>query len=202
VRWRHVALFVLAAAALLFLRRPDALLNPQLWAEDAVIFHAHADQSGLASLVRPHAGYHHLAPRLVAWAAARFDPLHTPAIYNFAAALIALATAVGVLRARWPGGPPTAWLAAASFVLVPHYSHEIFLNLTNVQWVLVSYLVLTLLCAPPLGRPAAALTTAAVFVAGLTSPFSAALLPLAAWRLRRSPTTAGRIVFGDRKSVV
>lgn len=195
VRWRYVTLFLLAAAALFFLRRPDALLNPQLWAEDAVVFHAHADQSGLASLARPNTGYHHLAPRLVATTASLLDPLHTPAIYNFAAALIALATAAAILRARWPGGPPVAWLAAASFVLVPHYSHEIFLNLTNVQWVLVSYLVLTLICAPPLGRLAPTLTTAAVFIAGLTSPFSAALIPLAAWRLWRSPTAAGRLVF-------
>lgn len=195
VRWRYIALFLVAAASLLFLRRPDALLNPQLWAEDAIVFHAHANESGIASLVRPNAGYHHLAPRIVAYVASLLDPLHTPAIYNGAAAMLSLAIAAAILRARWPGGPPVAWLAAASFVLVPHYSHEIYLNLTNVQWMLVNYLVLVLICAPPVGRLATTLTTGAVIIAGLTSPSSAALVPLAAWRAWRSPTNPGRLVF-------
>lgn len=188
--------FLVVALVLLVLRRPDGVTNPQLWAEDAVVFHAHADAFGIASLVMPNAGYFHLGPRVVALLARLIDPAFTPHVYNGAALLVALAVAVAILRSRLPGGRPVAAGCAFAFLLVPHYSHEVFLNLTNIQWVLISYLILVLVREPPTSARAQTLTAAGVVIAGLTSPFSAALVPLAGWRMWRAETRAQRVVFG------
>src|SRR5947209_16260287 len=38
VRWLPLTILHIAIFMLLFLRRPDSLLNPQLWAEDLLVF--------------------------------------------------------------------------------------------------------------------------------------------------------------------
>jgi len=79
---------VLVAALVVFLRFPDALVHPQLFAEGGYVFFAGAYTDGLSSVLKPYAGYLHFVPRLVALGAMEIDPKWTPAIYNVFAFLV------------------------------------------------------------------------------------------------------------------
>src|SRR5579872_3939418 len=69
-----------AIMLLLFLRRPDALLNPQFFAEDGVVFFHDQLLFGLwESLWIPHGGYLLIVQRLTAWWASFFPPIFAPA---------------------------------------------------------------------------------------------------------------------------
>lgn len=86
--WAAVAV----AAVCLALRKPWALLTPQLWAEDGSIFLVQDEQLGLAAWFTPYNGYLHLLPRIVAWVTSRtLDVAWWPAAYNGAAYLVTLA---------------------------------------------------------------------------------------------------------------
>src|SRR5215472_2407952 len=90
LRWdRYAILFALVFLLLVF-RRPDALTNPQFWAEDGVqFFFSQITRGTWASLFRPYAGYLHLIPRLVAAGASPLPARVAPLLYNFSALLIA-----------------------------------------------------------------------------------------------------------------
>ena len=188
-RWLAWTLILAAGAALLAYRRPDALQNPQVWAEDVIVFHAQAESLGWRSLFVPHAGYFHTWPRIVALGAQAVDPLYLPWAYNYSAWLIAAAVFAALLRVRTADGGGVGPIWAAAFLFTPHYSGEIFLALTNVQWVLTPFLVASVLRRPPEGGGPIALSTTAVLLAATTTPFSVILAPLAAWAglIRRSP---------------
>ena len=66
----------------LFLRRPEFLKDPQLWAEDG-IFLSQAFNLGIKSLIFSHAGYQHLYIRLVAYLTdiSPIALIHYPKVY-------------------------------------------------------------------------------------------------------------------------
>src|SRR2546426_117604 len=64
----QLVVFALAFAAVVS-RRPDAISNPQFWAEDGQVWYAEAHARGLRSLLSPYAGYFQTLPRVVAVAA-------------------------------------------------------------------------------------------------------------------------------------
>lgn len=171
---------VLALTALIVIRRPDALLNPQLWAEDGSVFLLGQDAHGFAAVLQPYMGYLHTLPRLTAWAADLvLDVAWWPAFYN----AVAFAVWLGVLarlfspRLNLPHRP---WLAAG--VLLAVQTPEILLNLTNAQWAGALLLLQQTLIARPAGRGERAADLALVALFGLTGPFIIPLLPLFAWR--------------------
>lgn len=181
--WREPRLngWVLAAlASLLLLRRPDALLAPQLWAEDGSVFLLGQDAHGFAAVLQPYMGYLHTLPRLTAWAAdTLLDVAWWPAFYN----AVAFAVWLGLLARLFSPRlnlPQRPWLAAG--VLLAVQTPEIFLNLTNAQWAGALLLLQQTLLTRPAGRGerTADLTLVALF--GLTGPFVIPLLPLFAWR--------------------
>ena len=162
-------------AGLLFLRRPDALVSPQLWAEDGSVFLLGQDAHGLAAVLQPYMGYLHTLPRLTAWAADLIlDVAWWPAFYN----AVAFAVWLGVLarlfspRLNLPHRP---WLAAG--VLLAVQTPEILLNLTNAQWAGALLLLQQTLIARPAGRGERAADLALVALFGLTGPFIIPLLP-------------------------
>jgi len=72
------AVAIAVTAALLFLRRPDAVFHAQFWAEDGVLWFADAYNFGpLKPLLWARAGYLQTLPRL-ACAAALWAPCCTP----------------------------------------------------------------------------------------------------------------------------
>src|SRR5580692_2207009 len=71
---------------LLFLRRPDALANPQFFAEDGMIFFHDQLLFGIRqALWIPHAGYVLAVQRLTALLGSYFCPVLAPAVYNITA---------------------------------------------------------------------------------------------------------------------
>src|SRR5262245_6238595 len=76
---------------IVFVRKPDAFLNPQLWAEDGSIFFAQQVVLGARAHLVPYAGTFNEVPRLVASAAALLPHLYAPVVYNLAALVVLLA---------------------------------------------------------------------------------------------------------------
>ncbi|MDP3073391.1 MAG: hypothetical protein Q8N18_24075 [Opitutaceae bacterium] len=176
--WRLAA--AAAIAAILFARKSHALLTPQFWAEDILVFFDQSLRLGPAAIFEPYGGYLHLLPRLVAAFGALLDPAAGPLLYNAAAGLITSAVLASLVSPRT--GPLGLGLALALLpVLLPH-SGEVFLNLTNVQWFTALLFFAALIKAEPATRGGSCAEAAALGVAGLTGPFGVLLLPAFAWR--------------------
>lgn len=188
--WREPRLtwwVLVAFAAALALRKPHALVMPQLWAEDGSVFLLDQDRIGTAALGSPYMGYLHTIPRLTAWIAAHLlDPAWWPAFYNGVAFAIWLAVVARTLSARLPLAH-RPWLAAACF-LGPQ-TGEILFNITNVQWIAALVLVQQAIIASPTNGIQRCGDLLLLAVVSLTGPFAVALLPLFAWRCWRERRT-------------
>jgi hypothetical protein len=175
----------LAALAVLISRRPDQWFTPQFWGEDGVIFFADAAKHGGASWWQPYAGYLHLVPRTVALLSVSVPWEFQPNVFMLVAALL---TAAIVVRVACSGLPsPARWLAATAVLAVPH-SGEVFLNVTNLHWILAVLLALNLLEPPPATRVATGRRTLEIAIAGLSGPMIIFFTPfvlLWLWRGRR-----------------
>jgi hypothetical protein len=187
--WREprLNLGVLAVLAFaFFLRKPHALLTPQLWAEDGSIFLMQNDLHGPAALAMPYMGYLHTLPRVFAWLCSHLlDPAWWPAFYNGVSFALWVAAAARWFSPRFsvPGKP---WLALA-MVAVPH-SGEVFFTLTNLQWMTALVLLQQVLIAAPATRGERWSDLAILALVTLTGPFGVAFLPLFAWRWWRART--------------
>lgn len=167
-------------AALLVLRKPHALLTPQLWAEDGSVFLLEQDQLGAAALLSPYMGYLHTIPRLTAWLAAQLlDPAWWPAFYNGCAFAIWLAVIARTFSPRL-ALPHKPWLVLA-FLLGPQ-TGEILFNITNAQWITAFVLVQQAIIDRPVGWRQRAGDLGLIALVGFTGPFVVALVPLLAWR--------------------
>lgn len=182
-----------ACGALLMVRRPDAFLRPQFWAEDGM-FYVDALTRHSHSLSLPYAGYLHLAPRFAALAASMADPLWAPALTTAIAFVLTLTVFARVMSGRvaLPGKP---WLILA-VVLLPD-PREVFLNITNLQWILALGLVALLVADDAKGLPAQAGDAVFTLLCGLSGPFSLLFSPLfvlRAWRRRSRAAAAVALV--------
>ncbi len=181
---RHLVGIVAVLAALLYLRKPDAVLTPQLWAEDGSIFLMQNDLHGTAALWMPYMGYLHTIPRLVAWTASHLlDPAWWPRFYHGVAFVLWVAIMARLFSSRLtlPGKP---WLALA-FLVAPH-TGEVLVNITNLQWVTAFFLLQQVLVAAPKNRFERVFDVAAPLLVALTGPFGLVFLPLFAWRCWRT----------------
>lgn len=169
---------------LLAARNPWALLRPQLCAEDGSVFLVQHDQLGAGAILQPYQGYLHLLPRIVAWLTGRlFDVAAWPLGYNLGALVVTTALLLRFASPRvvLPGRP---WLVLALAFVV--HTGEVWLNITNLQWLAAFFLLLQLGMTPPTsttGRVGDLLIALAV---SLTGPFSLLLWPLFVWRWYRS----------------
>jgi hypothetical protein len=194
------ALTLTVAALVLLIRKTDALLNPQFWAEDGTVFFLQQYEGGASALVRGYAGYLQLVPRLIAlFADTLFPYAAIPSVYNYASLLLTLAVIANVFSPRFPG--TNRPLLALAVVLVPHATNEVFLNVTNLQWILCLLLILTLLKEIPHERygnvyAQAAFDFLVVILCGLTGPFIVFLTPLFAWKwwTNKCPYTSGILI--------
>ena len=168
-----------AVAAILFLRKPEALLRPEFWYEDGSVFFADARERGIGSLFVPYAGYLHFFPRLVAWLATAFPVVAAPALYNGAALLAVLGVCALLFHPRLD--LPWRPLLALCVALAPD-AWTSFLNLTHAQWYLSLLLVLLCRKGAPETAAGAALDLAVLAIVGLTGPFSIFAFPMFALR--------------------
>ncbi len=191
-RWRHVIppiLVAIVAVATVTARRPDAVTNPQFWAEDGAVFFTQARQlGGFHALFVSYAGYLQTASRLVAWFAQAFPARQAPLIYNLFGLAVQCLPVVYLASRRYDR---LSWrirlLLIALYLLVPA-SGEVDVTITNSLWHLAVLMPVIVFAAPP-KRWYGLLTDVALFVvAALSGPFCIFLLPFLAyywWRQHR-----------------
>jgi hypothetical protein len=190
---------ILIAILILIVRKSDSLTNPQLWAEDGVVFFAQQYENGAASIFTPYAGYLHIAPRLIAtFADSFFSYANIPMVYNYTSLFITIVVIIHCFspRLQLPFKP----LLALSIVLVPQALNEVFLNITNLQWILCILLILVLLKDPPnsnYGNYTLQVCTdfSIILFAGLTGPFLIIMFPFFAWKYFSIKKTYGYLIL-------
>lgn len=177
----YVAIIWVAAIAILLLRRPDALVLPQMVNEDGARFYLDALLG--RSILEPYAGYLHFVPRLGMAVIAAFPVAVAPLLSNMLAVAIQAGVAAylasDALASTIPSRPFRLAIAAL-FVVLPA-TDELVGRLYNAQWGLAAFLVAASL-ASHIGRGG----RVALLFAGLSGPFSALLAPLYWLRGRRT----------------
>ena len=83
----HLFVF-LTAAAIVVSRRPDALSDPQFFAEDGAVWFPDAYNFGFRCLVLTHGGYLHTLTRLVALLSVLFPFTAAPLVMNLCALFV------------------------------------------------------------------------------------------------------------------
>ena len=184
----------LAAVALLFLllslRRPDALLNAQFWAEDGAVFFTSQISYGFwTSAVTPYAGYFHLAPRLIVALASSLPAVWAPLVCNIFALLLAAicCTLFALAEYRYVLESDLQRFLVCVLLGSVSFCDELSGNITNLQWYLALAAVLIVFrkhnpTAPP-GISSAILIGVAGAVIACTSPLPLVLLPFLVWKL-------------------
>ena len=184
----------LSAGALLivvFARRPETFLNPQLWAEDGPVFFVQADEFGVHALTLPWAGYHHFLLRLIAAMSSPLNAQLVPAAYVGSSLCVLLLILLALFSPRID--LPVRPACALAIVLIPH-SGEAIGNLTNLQWVCSLGLVWLLLARDGATIRQYVTDGLVAVVLGLTGTFSILFAPLFAWRAWRRRTTASLVL--------
>jgi hypothetical protein len=180
-----------AGAAIVIARRPDAVTNPQFWAEDGTFWFADAYNTGVHSLVQSAAGVGYLLslPRLVAIPVTGLSLGHAALVFNLVGITVQVAPAAFFLSRRFEDVAPSAavrGLLGLGYVLIPNT--EVDVTLTNAQWHLAIVAVMVLVARPPRGRAGRWFDAAGLALSGLTGPFAVILLPAAVARAVTLPS--------------
>ncbi len=197
---RNSCLLVLIIAALiLFIRKTDSFINPQFWAEDGAVYFIQQYGGGASVLFREYAGYLQFICRLIAFFTNMFFPFSVaPIVYVYSSLVLTLLVIANVFSPRFKADYKP--LLALSIVMVPHFTNEIFMNLSNTQWILSILLFITLLKENP-GREygnlwlQACMDLVILLLCGLTGPFCILLLPLAFWKYKKDRSSFKAGVF-------
>ncbi len=179
--WRSGLLTLVVVTIILLIRKTDSFSNPQFWAEDGPVFFLQQYENGASAIFQPYVGYLLLVPRLIALFADSFFPYSAiPAVYNFTSLVITLFVIASIFSPRFKISYKP--LLALAIVLVPHYTNEVFLNVTNIQWILFISLIIVLMKEKPDYKYGNinvqfALDVMIIIICGLTGPFIIFLLP-------------------------
>ncbi len=175
-------LSIIASLLILYTRRPDALTNPQFWAEDGRVWFAQAYNQGIIySLTTPEAGYFQTISRLTAIFSQYFPFDYAPLIFNLVAVAAKIFVVQFILSKRVTNFLPALWMrifAAFFYLAIPH-SYETHANLTNAQWHLALLGCLIIIAAPPVTRIWKVFDFAVISIFALSGPFCLLLLPVA-----------------------
>ncbi len=186
INLNHYTLWLIGTAlvgvAIIYLRRPDAIANPQFWAEDGRFWYAQAYNDGpWRSLFLAYAGSLQLAMRLVASLTLLAPLKFAPHVFAWAAILIQLAPAVLINLKRFRSLIPSIKirLLITGFYLLMPAGFEIHANLTNINWRLALVSFLIVVSIKYRSKLWILFDHAFLVVAGLTGPFSIILAPIA-----------------------
>jgi hypothetical protein len=166
-------------------RRPDQWFTPQFIAEDGFVFFQDAAAIGWSSLIKPFAGYLHLAPRLIACATKEVPWEFLPMVYVVMASMVAALIGVRIALARLPW--PVRIFGLIALIAAPHRG-EVFLTITNLHWILGAVLAVNLLEPPPQTVREAWRRAAEIALVGLSGPMTVILAPfglICAWTWRK-----------------
>ena len=150
---------------LLFARRYEQLLDPQVWDEDGTVVVHDLIVTGPASLFKPIAGYLISVPRLISAASLSLSFVHYPLISTLLAwaFIVGVALAIALSPSIVRGGP---FLAAAA-LLVPSNAEVFGLPLYTFWW--AALLIFVAALWQP-GRGGLWWRVAFVLIGGLSSP--------------------------------
>ena len=164
-----------------FLRSPDTLRAPELYAEDGRVWFADAYQRGpIHPLFVAHTGYLQTFPRLVADLGLLVPLGRLPLLFVLVAVPVQVMPAALVASRRFATLVPSfsvRLLLALTYLLIPN-SAEVNSNLTNAQWHL-ALLAFMVVVADEEGRWWRAFDVVVVVLSGLTGPFVIVLAPIA-----------------------
>lgn len=172
--------YVALAIAILVVRRPDAVLHPQFWAEDGKVYYADAYNRGLDALLSSAAGYLVLAPRLVAQVAQPLGLANAPALFNLVGFVIQLAPALFILSSRFERAVPQLWVRAligTLYLLVPNY--ELHVAVTNAQWHLALVMCMVVAAEPPRSLAWRCFDLTTIVLGGLSGVLVVVVAPIA-----------------------
>ncbi len=169
-----------AAFLLIFSRRPDALLNPQFFAEDGALFFRDAYQLGLHSLLLTYGGYFHTLLRTTALLALLVPFAWAPLFMNLVGITVQALPVNVFLSSRFSGVPRSIRLLAGSVYLGLPNSFEIHVTATNLQWHQALLACLLLLAQAPKTRAWKIFDGVVLVLACLSSPMGILLVPVAA----------------------
>ena len=139
---RDITLVFLIVLGVLIYRRPDAFTNPQLFAEDGNVYFQQFEQYGFRCLWMPYGGYLHFVPRIVSifWGILKVNYRCIPICYQATEFVLTLLIALNLWTTSAYVNVKYRVLYATSFLLLPIGS-DIFLNLTNINWIMSLYLL-------------------------------------------------------------
>lgn len=165
------------AVVSMFYRRPDAFYASQFWGEEGSVFYADAYHEGFSSLFNTCVGYFHLYPRLIACIAASLSiPLqYVPFLFCYSW-LFMLFCVLAYIWKRLDFTPVQKFFIAITVVMIPLQS-EVFMNLTNVQWIMALFPIIILTGKKEKTRGGLILDGVFMILAGFTGPNFTILLP-------------------------
>lgn len=171
------AAIMIWAGALIALRRPDQIVNPEVWNEDGIFVIPQIIQGGFLSVFEPVNGYLIIPSRLITWlslqAPLEYYPTISTALGVTAQTACVAAVAVAPTMLRWPV------LCAALMVFLP-MDPEVYVLPQYTFWWTTTLLFLALIwvsAAAPIWR------NAFIVIGGFSSPLAIVLLPLFGLRL-------------------
>ena len=168
--------------AIVVARRPDAISNPQFWAEDGKFWYADAyNTGGIGLFLKPYYGYLHLVPRLTALVAQALPLRLGPLLFNLVAIVIEILPVQLLVSSRLSGlGSISARLWLGFLCLSLPHTANIHSNITNAQWHLALLAFLVLISAPARAWGWRAFDVLAVVSSSLSGPFAFMLAPAGA----------------------
>ncbi|HXT70997.1 MAG TPA: hypothetical protein VN700_14645 [Vicinamibacterales bacterium] len=162
----------------LYLKQPHIFALPQFYAEDGRFFFADAYNEGWRSLFYTANGYFHLLPRLLANLTLTLGVpyAYIPAVFVYGCLPIYFILWLKIFT-RLQLAPEAKLFLALSTVLVP-LGNEIFMNQTNVQWVM-ALIPVVLFCGDAPQRPWSRIADYGLLVLCVfTGPYVLFLLPV------------------------
>ena len=192
----------IAAFLLLWLRRPEALVTPRLWAEDGTVFYAtYLTDGTIRSLFEPHYGFLNVIPRLLTALVGSAPAAQIPQIFT------AMALAGAALSCAFFALPEYRYFLRSdqlriacclAFAAVP-YGYDEIGTLASLSWYacIPAMLLLALPRRGYNGRPFWFMLGAAVLVTltALSGPALIIFVPLAIYKVFKG-TSRVRIVSG------
>jgi hypothetical protein len=182
--WSVPVAGILVALIVMFLRRPDILLDAKLWAEDGTVWYTEAYRDGaLSALLRPQNGYFQTISRLVFGMSLAIPLEHVPFFANCVGLIIRAALVGFLLSTRFEWIPWSARLALIIYYLLMPKIGEVHANVTNTHWYLALYALMVVIASPAYGRAGKFHDYAVFAIAGLSGPFILLLIPCLALRV-------------------
>jgi hypothetical protein len=171
----------------LFLRRPDALLNAQFYAEDGARWFADAYHIGWRCLLLPESGYLQTVSRLIGLFCQIFPLVVAPLVMNLFALTFQVLPVNLLLSERFAEVPIRIRLFAGLLYLCIPNSFETHANTTNIQWHLALACCLLLLSRVPTTGAFRYCEWLLLALSVLDGPAGMLLAPVALilWRVRR-----------------